>query len=81
MPTLTALLDDPANDVALAAFCVLCEFGDERTDLAAVYGKLAEREGLKFDDDLHTAFNRTRAGIALCLIGWPSTASAAPCAR
>ena len=30
-----------------------------------MYGKLAEREGLKFDDDLHTAFNRTRETRAL----------------
>lgn len=60
LPALVARLDDPAADVALAAFIALCELGDPRTDVAAAYAKLAERDALKHDDDLRRAFDRTR---------------------
>jgi len=59
VPALVARLDDAADDVALVAFTALCEVGDPGTDLAAAYAKLTEREGLKFNDDLRSALDRT----------------------
>jgi hypothetical protein len=59
LPALVARLDDPADDVALAAFTALSEIGDPGTDLAPSYARLAEHEGLKFNDDLRRALART----------------------
>lgn len=70
-PTLVARLDDPADDVALAAFMGLCELSDPDTDLTAVYTKVIEREDLKFDDGLRMALDRTRDTRALRdLVNW-----------
>ncbi len=59
VPTLVARLDDPANDVALAAFVALCDIRDPGTDLVAAHAKLTEREAFKFNDDLRRALDRT----------------------
>ncbi len=59
MPTLVARLDDPADDVALAAFVALCDIRDPGTDLVAAHAKLTEREAFKFNDDLRRALDRT----------------------
>jgi len=79
VPALVARLDDPADDVALAAFSALCQIDDPPTDLAAAYAKLTEREGLKFNTDLRIFFDRTlNAQALLDSIDWvnPGTASA-----
>jgi hypothetical protein len=79
VPVLVARLDDSADRVALAAFAALCEVEDPAIDLGASYAKLAERDGLKFDDDLRLALDRTRDSSELrAAINWLdiSTASA-----
>lgn len=64
-------LEDSADRVALAAFGALCEVGGSEVDLEASYAKLAERDGLKFNDDLRLALDRTRDSSELrAAINW-----------
>jgi len=60
VPLLVQRLDDPAGNVALAAFSALCEIEDPTTDLDAVFNGLVKREGLTFDRDLRRALDGTR---------------------